>query len=59
MKKCHGGIEAIVATVMLVALVILVIINSIMGLSQESGDTINDAVTGIVDSQNTIQVTEN
>ena len=56
MKKYHGGIEAIVATVVLVSLVILVIATSIMGISQNSGDTINNAVTGIVDSQHTIQV---
>jgi len=57
MKKCYGGIEAIVATVVLVALVILVIITSIIGLSQQSGQTINQSVTGIVDAQHNIQVT--
>jgi len=57
MKKCHGGVEGIIATVILVTLVILVIATSIVGLGEQSGNTVNQAVTGIVDSQHTLQVT--
>ena len=57
MKKCNGGLEVIIATVVMIVLVVAILIGSVAGLSTQSGNTINRTVEGIVDSQDRIQVT--
>lgn len=56
MRKCRGGLDSIIATVTMVVLVVAILIGSVVGLSKQSGSTINKSVEGIVDSQDRIQV---
>ena len=56
MKKCNGGLDTIIATVVMVALVVAVLIGSVVGLSRQSGSTINKSVEGITDVQQNTQV---
>lgn len=58
MKKCRGGLDTIVATVIMVVLVVLVIITSVMGLSKQSGQTLNQSVAGVTETQENTQVTK-
>lgn len=57
MKKYHGGIDTIVATVIMVVLVVLIIVMTVIDMTRESGQTINQAVTEVVEAQNNTQMT--
>ena len=56
MKKCHGGLDTIVATVLMVLLVVLLIATSVVGLSRDTGDIMHHAVDTVADAQTNSQV---
>jgi len=57
MGNCHGGLDTIVATVIMVVLVVLLLIMGVAGLSRDSGQTLNQSVANVTDAQNNTQVT--
>ena len=52
MKKCHGGLETIVAIVLMVLLVVLLLATSVVGLSHDAGNIMHHAVDTVADVQN-------
>ena len=58
MKKCHGGLDTIMATVMMVVLVVFVIITAVLRLTRDSGSTLNQSVGIVSDVQNNTQVSD-
>ena len=56
MKKCHGGLDTIVATVLMVLLVVLLIATSVVKLSRDTGNIMHHSVDTVAEVQNS-QVT--
>jgi len=59
MKKCHGGLDTIVATVLMVVIVVLHVATSVVGLSRDTGTTMNQSVKAVEEAQNNSQVLGN
>lgn len=56
MRKCRGGFDTIIATVVMVVLVIAIILGSVIGLSREAGNTVHNSVENITGAQTNIGV---